>query len=139
MRIELFRLLPCELIQLIWDKLSTECKATLNVGLYQTHHQHLYRSIDPRMLCSMHREVVRTDSAFVLKRILSEDGVVMVGRKGYRYGNSVFASYMAFLLDQARKHSADRCVLAIREYCESSGMRTNLPKNNRTKGTRWSN
>ena len=139
MRIELFRLLPYELVQLIWDKLSTECKATLSVGLYDTHHANLYRSIDPRMLYSMHREVVRTDSAFVLKRILSEDGATIAGRRDYRYGASVFGTYMAFLLDQARRHGANRCVLAIREYCESSGMRTNLPKNNRTKGTRWSN
>ena len=87
----------------------------------------------------MHRELVRTDSVFVLKRILSEQGRTMLVERCYRFNVTTYPTYIQFLLDWGQRNGATRCVEAIQEFRRNSGMRTNRPKNNRTKGTRWSN
>ena len=139
MRLSLFRLLPDELIGLIWEKIPLASKAWLSRDFFARYHPMLYSRIQSRARLSMHREMVRTDASFVMRRILSEQGKGMLVERNYRFNVTTYPTYIQFLLEWGQRNGATRCVEMIQEFRRNSGLGTNRPKNNRTKGTRWSN
>jgi len=139
MRISLMHELPDELVKLIWNYVPEHLRALVDKSNYKTFHSHLYELIPERSRSALHRDLIRHDCSFVMTTILQEQFHTLSLYKRYNYQSMVHRSYLDFLHYLAQHSGASRCSLVIRDSMDLSAFGANRPKNNRTKGTRWTN
>ena len=137
MRIPLMRELPDELLSLIWELVPGDVRALVDKNNYRVYHSHLYDRIPVRSRLALHRDLIRHDCSFVMKMILEEQLHSLGSFKRYSYQSMVHRSYLDFLHYWAQHEGASRCCALIRSSMGVPAFGANRPKNNRTKGTRW--
>ena len=137
MRIPLMRELPEELLSFIWELVPGHVRALVDKTNYRFYHSQLYDLIPKRSRSALHRDLIRHDCSFVMRIILKEQLKSLSSYKRYNYQSMTHRSYLDFLYYWAQHTGASRCSVVIRNSIDVPAFGVNRPKNNRTKGTRW--
>ena len=139
MKTELFLLLPDEIVDLIWQKLSPVCLVLLDKGLFARHHHVLSKGVPRKRVEAWYRSMIRHDASFVLGQAISDDWTYIAREREYRYGGATYGNYIQFILEFCHANGASRCEQMIRTICGNTGWKLNQHKKNRVRNIRWTN
>jgi len=129
-------LLPQELIDIIWDKIEPKYKVFVSKNYYIMYHSLI--TIPKYRYTTYLRNIIRNDCDFVVSQLLKENDNRWVKMNNIKYKNSVYASYLHYILALCIEYNASRSRTIIEEYSKL-GLGKNRPKRNRHKNIKWTN
>ena len=137
MNIQLLQLLPEDLLNVIYEYLTTSTLAWLNKTNYIEHHIKIRKLIPNKMYDNYIRSTLRNDDSFVFQYIILENYNYWTNMKQFHYKNKKYADYLHFLQDLSIHHNSTNCKNIIVEYINKTGLGKNQHKKKRTKNIRW--
>ena len=129
-------LLPDELIIMIWKMVETKYKVFVSKKYYLLYHPLIV--IPKYRYNSYLRNIIRNDCYFVVNQLLNENSNCWIKMNNIKYKNSVYASYLHYILALCIEYNASRSRSIIEEFCKL-GLGKNRPKKNRHKNIKWTN
>ena len=129
-------LLPYEIVIMIWEKVEPKYKVFVSKKYYLMYHKLI---VIPKYRYSTYlRNIIRNDCDFVVSQLLKENNQRWVKMNNIKYKNSVYASYLHYILALCIEYNASRSRNIIEEYTKL-GLVKNRPKKNRHKNIKWTN
>ena len=129
-------LLPQELIDLIWQKIEPKYKIFVSKKYYLLYHPIL---IIPKYSYTGYlRGIIRNDCDFVVEQLLTENSEKFVKLTNIKYKDSVYGSYLDYILDLCIEYNASRSRIVIKEF-NKLGLGKNIHKKKRHKNIKWTN
>ena len=125
-------LLPQELIDIIWDKIEPKYKVFVSKNYYIMYHPLI--TIPKYRYTTYLRNIIRNDCDFVVSQLLKENDNRWVKMNNIKYKNSVYASYLHYILALCIEYNASRSRAIVEEYSKLGKKR---PKRNRYKNIKW--
>ena len=129
-------LLPNEIIIMIWEKVQPKDKVFISKKYYLMYHKLI---VIPKYRYSTYlRNIIRNDCDFVVSQLLKENSHSWIKMKNIKYKNSIYASYLHYILALCIEYNASRSRNIIEDYSKL-GLGKNRPKKNRHKNIKWTN
>lgn len=126
--------LPQELKDIIFGYVDNKEKIFVTKEYYIKYHNLL---IIPKYNSYL-RFNIRHDNNFVINRLIQENLNSWIKFKNIKYKNTIYASYLQYILALCIDYSSMRCKKTIEEFYKS-GLGKKRPKNNRIKNIKWTN
>jgi len=139
MRLPLFRALPDDIIEVVWNMLDDDAKITLNREYFFKYNHLCYDKMSVHDKYGYDRVMIRNDDSFVFKNLLDNHGKLWISNKKYAYNNQIHNNYLYFLLCLIYENNSSRCSEILNKFLNKEGLSKNLYKKYRTKNIRWSN
>ena len=139
-RLKYYRMLPLEILELIWDKVSPIAKSDVNKENYLKYYNERINNISENESVERYvRHVIVNDYAFTLNSILTYRFDTWFRIKNYHYGYAVYPNMMHFLHNFCVENSSQKCKQCIVELFQIRGISKNLHKKNRIRNIGWTN
>jgi len=139
MRLALFKELPDDIIEVVWELLDNHAKILLNRELFLEYNYSCYNKMSIHNKYSYDRVMIRNDDSFIFKNLLDNHGKLWVSNKKYAYNNQIHNNYLYFLLCLIYENNSSKCNEIMTNFLNKEGLSKNLYKKYRTKNIRWSN
>lgn len=139
MHITLFKSLPDDIIDIIWNMLDDSVKSSLDKRYFFSYNFDNYSTMTLHSQYAYNRVMIRNDDSFIFNNIISNYGRKWMSNKKYIYNNQVHSNYLYFLLSLIHESNASRCNEIMATFLDKEGLSKNLYKKYRIKNIRWSN
>ena len=140
MHITLFKSLPDDIIEIIWNMLDDSVKSSLDKRYFFSYNFDNYSTMTLHSQYAYNRVMIRNDDSFIFNNIISNYGRKwMANKKFVDYNNQVHSNYLYFLLSLIHESNASRCNEIMTTFLDKEGLSKNLYKKYRIKNIRWSN
>jgi hypothetical protein len=127
--------LPDELIQIIKEYIPIIVIVFVNKKNYNLYHFYTKRYIINYE--NFIRDTIRRDHSFVFNKIIEENYKKWLDKKKYIYKNTIYKSYIYFIIDYCIENSSTQCRSMILEFLKVYGLCQNQHKKNISKHIRW--
>ena len=135
-----FRLLPPEILEMIWEYVDPLTKSSIDRENYQKHYNYRIRNISENENVERFvRFLIVKDYAFVLRNVLIEKFDNWFNIKNYHYRYAVYPNMMHFLYNFCIQNDSQKCKQHIVDIFENRGISKNLHKKNRIRNIGWTN
>ncbi len=135
----MFKSLPDDIIEMIWNMLDHSVKSTLDKKHFLSYNFRHYSSMSIHDQYAYNRVMIRNDDSFVFDNIISNYGKKWVSNKKYVYNNHIHNNYLYFILTLIHESNASKCNEIMTTFLDKEGLSKNLYKKYRIKNIRWSN
>tara|TARA_A100001015_G_scaffold313624_1_gene421278 strand:+ start:1121 stop:1546 length:426 start_codon:yes stop_codon:yes gene_type:complete len=139
MCVELFKKLPNEIIEIVWNMLDNTKKVVLNKDGFYKFHNEVYTSISLYNKYTLNRVVIKNDDSLVFQEIVNKYASFWLQQKKYICDNKLYNNYLYFILALIYQYNASKCNEILNNYLKKEGLSKNLYKKYRIKNIRWSN
>jgi hypothetical protein len=140
MHITLFKSLPEDIIDIIWNMLDDNVKSSLDKRYFFSYNFDHYSTMTLHSQYAYNRVMIRNDDSFIFNNIISNYGRKWMSNKKFvDYNNQVHSNYLYFLLSLIHESNASRCNEIMATFLDKEGLSKNLYKKYRIKNIRWSN
>lgn len=139
MDINLFNLLPDELIDKIWTNIDPTVKLVLNKANFCKYHNVLYDEMTYHDKITYQDCMIKNDDGFIFDRVLLEYGKYWISMKHVYFNNILYANYIYYLYNLMHEYDAKKCSIIMKRYIDTEGMCKNQYKKFRTNNIRWNN
>ena len=127
--------LPCDILNIVWDKINPIQKIFLNKTLYNKYNYLIDKLINNYE--SYVRDIIRLDYIFVFNNILLRNFDNWVIRNNYHYSNIVYPSFIYFLYNFAHKNQSYKCMNLINVNLQISKLKKLNCKEYKIKKKKW--
>ena len=135
----MFKSLPDEIIDMIWNMLDHSVKSTLDKEHFLLYNFRQYNSMSIHDQYAYNRVMIRNDDSFVFDNIISNYGRKWISNKKYVYNNNIHNNYLYFILSLIYESNASKCNEIMTTFLDKEGLSKNLYKKYRIKNIRWTN
>ena len=135
----MFKSLPYDIKDMIWNMLDISVKSSLDKSHFLKHNYEHYSSLSRHNQYGYNRVMIRNDDSFVFANIISNYGREWVANKKYVYDNRVHNNYLYFLISLIHENNSSKCNEVMSRFLDQEGLSKNLYKKYRIKNIRWSN
>jgi hypothetical protein len=139
MNIAIFKLLPDDIIDIIWSLIDHGIKSSLNTEHFYKYNYLHYNKLMIHDQFAYNRVMIRNDDCFIFENIISNYGRGWVSNKKYAYNNQIHNNYLYFLISLIHENSSNKCNKIMTTFLDKEGLSKNLYKKYRIKNIRWSN
>jgi len=132
-------MLPYQIVEKIWFYLDDVCKIFTCREYYDTFHYLLKEKKIVAKYDSYLRSIIRDDHSFVFNYIVNENLEDWIKKNKFCYKNTIYYSYVHFILDIIREYGSQNCKRVLWNYLNRCGYVKNIHKNKRNKLIKWTN
>lgn len=138
MNVELFKHLPCDIIDYIWEILDDKYKIFISKKNYKSYNYLIPNLIPDNRMESYIRDLIRKDYIFSFKELYFKNLNHWILMTNYPYSKeNVFENYLVFIKFYAQKNNSSKCLNFINENYKTPNLK--LHKRKFTKNIKWVN
>lgn len=129
--------LPNEICDEIFLYVRDEEKMFVNKEYYIKYHHLLKDKINSKNYDNYVRDIIRTNSSFVLNQLLEENYERWLAKKKRIHKNVIYNNYIDYLIGLCMEYESTKCRELIINFYKNKGLSKNLHKKNRSNNKRW--
>lgn len=129
--------LPNDICNIIFDYVKDEEKIFVNKKYYNNYHYLLKDKINRKNYDNYVRDIIRTNSSFVLNQLLIENHERWLVKKKRIHKNVIYNNYIDYLIGLCMDYESTKCRELINNFYDNKGLSKNLHKKNRNNNKRW--
>ena len=129
--------LPNDICNIIFDYVKDEEKIFVNKKYYNNYHYLLKDKINRKNYDNYVRDIIRTNSSFVLNQLLIENYERWLVKKKRIHKNVIYNNYIDYLIGLCMDYESTKCRELINNFYDNKGLSKNLHKKNRNNNKRW--
>ena len=129
--------LPNEICNEIFLYVRDEEKIFVNKEYYIKYHHLLKDKINSKNYDNYVRDIIRTNSSFVLNQLLEENYERWLAKKKRIHKTVIYNNYIDYLIGLCMEYESTKCRELINSFYENKGLSKNLHKKNRNNNKRW--
>ena len=129
--------LPNDICNIIFDYVKDEEKIFVNKKYYNNYHYLLKDKINRKNYDNYVRDIIRTNSSFVLNQLLIENHERWLVKKKRIHKNVIYNNYIDYLIGLCMYYESTKCRELINNFYDNKGLSKNLHKKNRNNNKRW--
>ena len=140
MHITLFKSLPDDIIDIIWNMLDDSVKSSLDKRYFFSYNFDNYSTMTLHNQYAYNRVMIRNDDSFIFNNIISNYGKKWIlNKKFVDRNNQIHNNYLYFLISLIHENNSSKCDKIMMKFLDKEGLNKNLYKKYRIKNIRWSN
>ena len=137
MNLDLILILPNEIVNIIFNYISSRQKIFLNHNFYWQYNNLIDQIINRANYDSYIRDIIRNECIFVFTKILNRKFSHWIRNSNYRFGNVTYPNYVFYLMYYANKHNSYKINNILNQQFVLSGLKKKWIKSSKIINNRW--